>query len=368
MNKNTDVEGIISDRDIYFAVVTNITGVLTLTLPRVIAKDTISIDGWLSILIGGSLACVIAFLITKISASFPNQSFFSYTSQLLSKPLAMIITLLFTLQYFAITTFHVREISALSHQYLFESTPIEVISLSFLLVVLYAVMGSRAAIFRLNVLFFPILIVGMLVVIVLPIGLIQLEDLLPVFQTDFKGYITSTYSSMTSFFGFGVAIFYIAYVKNPKKTPKMTAWGIMTLTLFNIVLYIVCIGTFGYLTTRNLFFPTFDLSRTVEIPGAFFERFDAILFALWTIILFTTTLMAFDITVLTIMMVFKKLKKFPIVLTLAPIIFFFSMIPKSYLELININRFMNHFIFINLLIVTILLGVAYKIKGGNQCE
>lgn len=292
----------------------------------------------------------------------------SYASYLLSKPVAVIITFIFSIQFFLITAFNVRELSALSHLYLFDHTPQEVVSLTFLLVVVYAVSGSRAAIFRLNALFFPILIVGLLLVIMLPIRLIHFEQLLPVFQTDLKGFVKGTYFSLINMLGFGIVLFYIALVKKPEKTPKMTAIGVLVTTAFNVLIYIVCIGVFGNITTRNLFFPTFDLSRTAEIPGGFFERFDAFLFLFWTIIFFTTAMIAYDITVMTLRMIFKKLKKMTAVLMLSPIIFFASMIPKTYLDIMFFNRFLGHFTCIYLFIVTLLLAAAFKIKGGNSNE
>jgi len=361
-------KGIISDRDILIAVTTNILGVMTLSLPRIIAEETISSDGWVGIMLGGGVACIFAWVVAKLAILYPNESFFSIASQLLTKPVGVIITLFFSLQYISITSFQVREISALAHQYLFDQTPLEVISLAFLLVVAYGVCGSRAGIFRLNVLFFPFVLGGLILLILLPLGLIKPENLLPVFQTDLKGYIKSSYSSLNTFFGFGIILFYISLVKNPKNTPKMTVLGISINVFLYTLLYIVCIGTFGNSTTANLFFPTFDLSRTVVIPGGFFERFDSFLFLLLTMVLFTHCLMAFDIVVMTIMMVFNKTKKIKLVITLTPIIFFMSMIPKDYIELIKISKYIGFIKLISLLLVVILLGVAYKFKGGRQSE
>ncbi|MBM7608438.1 spore germination protein [Lysinibacillus composti] len=360
--------GIISDRDILIAVTINILGVYTLSLPRILAEETTAADGWVGILLGGGVACILAWVVAKLTLLYPNKSFFSIASDLVTKPIAVILTFLFTLQYIAITSFQVREVSALAHQYLFDQTPLEVISLSFLLVVVYGVCGSRAGIFRLNALFLPFVLVGLLVVVVVPLVFIKTENLLPVFQTDFKGYVQSTYSSLNTFAGFGIILFYIALVKNPKNTPKMAVKGVIFNTILYTILYIVCIGTFGNSTTANIFFPTFDLSRTVEIPGGFFERFDAFLFLAWTIILFVHSLMAFDIAVMTLMMVFKKVKKIMLVITLTPLIFFISMIPKDYVELTHIARYISLIKLTSLLLVVVLLWSAYKIKGGKQSE
>ena len=285
---------------------------------------------------------------------------------LLSKPIAVMIMVLFLLQLIAMTSFQVREIGVLAHQYLFDQTPIEVISLSFLLVVVYAVSGSRAGIFRLNIIFFPFVIGGLLLVILLPLGLIQLENLLPIFQTDFPGYVRATYSSIGTFLGFSIVLFYSGLMKEPKKTPKMVGKGVLIAVLFNLFLYLVCIGIFGNATTSNLFFPTFELSRTVEIPGGFFDRFDSILFGIWTIIIFTTAMFSYDLIVMIVMMLFKNAKKMNIIFLVSPLIFFISMLPKNYIELIYIGRTLNHSMFILMIMVTILLAIAYKWKGGNQ--
>lgn len=362
--KPIDGRGFISDRDIMIAVIANIFGVFTLTLSREVAKDTSSTDGWIAILLGGAIACILGWTIAKIVMAFPNYSFYSFASYLLSKPIAILLTAIFSLQYFMFTAFHIREISALAHQYYFDRTPIEVITLSFLLVVVYAVSGSHAGIFRLNTIFLPITVIGLLILILLPFGIIQKEDFLPVFQTDLTGYIKATHSSIVSFIGFSIVLFYISLVKKPKQTAKLTVYGIGFAVIINVILYVVCVGVLGNMTTANLFFPTFDLSKTVEIPGGFFDRFDSILFAIWTIVIFTTALISYDILVMTIRMIFTKIKKETLIFILSPLLFFVSMLPENYMELIKFSRFLNDFMLTYLIIVTILLVVSYKIKGG----
>ncbi|SOC39711.1 GerAB/ArcD/ProY family transporter [Ureibacillus acetophenoni] len=364
--KPTLTHGFISDRDIMITVTTNIIGITTLTFPRIIAEDTSAADGWVPILIGGCIACFLAWLIAKIASSFPNQSFFNFTSYLLSKPIAVIISVLFILHFILVSSYQVREVSVLAHQYLFDKTPIQVISLSFLLVVVYGVAGSRAGIFRLIVLFYPTVIVGLLLLTLLPIGLFKLENLLPIFQTDFEGYLRASYSGVHVFLGFSIILFYIEVVKEPKNTPKMAIKGILIAVIFSLFLFLVCVGTFGNATTSNLFFPSFDLSRAVEIPGGFFERFDVIVFVIWTMILFTTTLISFDLVILLMMMLFKKANKMKLIYFLSPLVFLLSSLPVNYIELTTIGRFLSNSMLFLIILITILLGITYKVKGGNQ--
>ena len=248
MTLNKEQVEFINDKDIMFAVASNIISITVLFLPRYVAKNTVSADGWLTILFGGLIAIVFAWLLAKIASSFPNQSFLTFASYLVSKPVAIILSILFIVQYIAISSFQIREIATLSHEYLFDRTPLEVVCLAFILVVIYAVSGSRAAIFRLNILFFPFIIGGLLLLIFFPLGAMKLENLLPIFETDLKGIVQGTTASLNAFLGFGIVLFYIALVKKPKKTPKMTVLGILWPFFFYIVIFIVCIGVFRNLT------------------------------------------------------------------------------------------------------------------------
>ena len=353
----------INDKDIMFAVASNIISVTILFLPRYIAENTVSADGWITILFGGLIAIVFGWLLAKIASSFPNQSFLSFASYLVSKPVAIILSILFIAQYIAISAFQIREIATLSHEYLFDRTPLEVVCLAFILVVIYAVSGSRAAIFRLNILFFPFIIGGLLLLIFFPLGAMKLENLLPIFETDLKGIVQGTTASLNAFLGFGIVLFYIALVKKPKKTPKMTVLGILWPFFFYIVIFIVCIGVFGNAATNNLYYPVFELSKTVSNPGNFIERFDSILFIIWTIIVFTTSLMAFDIAVLLLNLIFKNAKKMTIILILSPIIFFLAMLPTNYISINTIAKYMAYIEIGFLVFVIFLLGIMLLIKG-----
>lgn len=353
----------INDKDIMFAVASNIASITILFLPRYIAENTVSADGWLTILLGGLIAMVLAWLLAKIASSFPNQSFLSFASYLVSKPVATMLSIVFIIQYIAISSFQIREIATLSHEYLFDRTPLEVVCLAFILVVIYAASGSRAAIFRLNILFFPFVIGGLLLLIFFPLGAMKIENLLPVFETDLKGIVQGTTSSFHAFLGFSIVLFYISLVKKPQQTPKMTVLGILWPFFFYIVIYIVCIGVFGNATTSNLYYPVFELSKTVSNPGNFIERFDSILFIIWTIIVFTTSLMAFDIAVLLLNLLFKNANKQTIIFILSPIIFFLAMLPTNYIEVNKIAKYMVYIEISFLVFVTFLLGIMLLIKG-----
>src|SRR5699024_8177427 len=103
----------------------------------------------------------------------------------------------------------------MSKQYIFVRTPMVVVLLIFLLVVIYGIYGSRVALFRLNMLLFPIIFLVSFVLLLFNQTRIDTGNLLPVFKTGFQGHIKGISDVTTSYIGIGVLWLYIALVKQP---------------------------------------------------------------------------------------------------------------------------------------------------------
>lgn len=69
-------------------------GVGILTFPRTLAKETESVDGWISIIIGGVVSCVVGWFLAKLAARFPKRTFMEFASLLVPKPVAALLMVL----------------------------------------------------------------------------------------------------------------------------------------------------------------------------------------------------------------------------------------------------------------------------------
>ncbi|RKQ34584.1 GerAB/ArcD/ProY family transporter [Oceanobacillus halophilus] len=356
----------IKTRDIMIAVPSMVIAVGILAFPRLLSEVTFSSDGWVAILLSGLVAVIFTWAVAKIAANFPNQSFFTYASFLVSKPIAVILVVLFSIQGITLTAFEVRAITDISHQYLFQETPMQIISLTFLLVVVYAVSGSRAGIFRLNVLFMPIIFVTTVILVLFSIGYMEVKNILPVLKTDVDGYMQGTLQSALSYTGIGVLFFYISLVRNPKKAPRMAAFGMSGAVVIYMLIYLTCIAVFGQSATEVIRFPFVELAKTVEIPGGFFERLESIFFVIWIMAIFTTTVMAFDATIFALNSIFPKVKKIKLVFTLTPFIYLIALFPNNYLETDTFGDFVSYYGWGLSITVLILLWIMYKVKGAKK--
>ncbi len=226
----------IRDVEILIAAPSMAVGVGILLLPKQIAVSTMAADGWISIVLAGMTVMLVTWMITKTASRFPRQHFLTYAASLVSKPVAIVFTFVFSVISLLVTAYVVRRITDIAEQYLFDRTPMEAVALTFLLVVVYAVAGSRAGLFRLNMMFFPFICVITLVVLAFNIRFMDAGNLLPVFQTDVTGYLKGIRDSWTAFAGIGMFFFYIMLVERPQKTPAFAAIG-MGIAIFFMCCY-----------------------------------------------------------------------------------------------------------------------------------
>jgi len=303
---------------------------------------------------------------TKLATLFPNQSFLSYTSFLVSRPVAIVLTLANVCIGLVLSAFSVRSVAFISQQYLFERTPMEVLALLFLLIVVYAVSGSRAGVFRLNVLFLPIILISFLFVGVMNIKWIETENLLPIFQTDVKDYIKGIGKTYEVFIGFGIVLFYTVIVKQPTNLVKKAVIGITIPIIFYIAVFLLSIGVFGNMVTENLNFPMIELAKRIDIPGGILERVDALVFTIWIMAIFNTVALALDVSVFLLTSIFKQIDKRILTFTLSPIVYYMSMFPQQEDQIKRLSSISSQFIAYFTIALTVGLLMIAKIRGVKR--
>ncbi len=353
----------IGEVEILFIVASYMIAIGVLTLPRQLASTTAFSDGWVSLLIAGSISTFFTWITAKLAARFPNESLFTFASSICSKPIAIVIMLWFTAHYVTITAYETRVIAIIAKQYLFDQTPIEIIALLFLMVVVYAVSGTRVGIIRLNILFLPIILVIAILLMLLDIQYFETKNLTPVFTTNWEGYWNGVKESVFALSGFSGLLFYMKFVKRPKKAPKFAIYGVFIPLGLYLLLYLMAIGVFNADTTSTLVYPTVELAKEAEVPGGFLGRFESLFFTIWIMAIFNTTSLAYDVALLAVYSLFQKVKKITIIFTLTPIIYLIAMFPQDLTEVDKLSKYMDVSIAGLLIFLPSVLLLLAKVRG-----
>lgn len=103
--------------------------------------------------------------------------------------------------------------------------------------------------------------------------------------------------------------------------------------------------------------PTIDLTRTFEMPGLIFERFESLLLVIWIMQMFTSFNISHYAAALGLSQLSNK-NIYPFMHGLLPIVYIVSMIPKNINDVFKLGDMVG--------LLPPLLLVISKLKGGNH--
>ncbi|PYI51209.1 GerAB/ArcD/ProY family transporter [Paenibacillus flagellatus] len=342
-------------------------GVGILTLPRLLAHSCETSDGWISLVIGGTLAAFFSWISLTLTLRFPGATFYEYTSRIVTKPVACVLTLLMAVHFLTFPAYVTRVLSDISRLYLLYRTPMEVLTLAFILILAYAASGSRAGLIRLNVLFLPIV----LFILVAALGLngkdVETDNLLPAFVTPSGRIWEGVQTGAFSFISSDILLFYGTLLERKKGAARAVWIGMAIITILYILIYIVSVGVFSREATEQIMYPTIEMAKKVEFPGVLFERFELIFLTTWIMTIFNTCVMALDISVWSVRMIFPKWNKTLTTVSLSTLVYIATAIPANTPERDAFGQWIGYDgLVLAILLPTLLLVIAMLRRIPHQ--
>ncbi|MGO4886329.1 GerAB/ArcD/ProY family transporter [Anaerobacillus sp. MEB173] len=260
-----------------------------LIIPRTLAQEVGTADGWISLLINGLLLAILISVYTRLQRNYPQQTLTAYIRKgKVGKWVANIFVCIAVFYFLIAIGVVVRVLSDTTEMYLLTQTPSEVIVAIMLLVTSYAVSKSVQGVVHLHLMFLPLIVAVLLFVIVFNIGNMKLGEVLPILPEGvspvFKGILPSAFPY---YGGFPIYLVLMSYLK--KEDLKVVPLTISSL-IVTVVFIMITISCYAVLTvdmTKVVTYPTMEIAKDIEIIG-FLERFEPILLSIWIMTLFTT--------------------------------------------------------------------------------
>ncbi|MHA6483978.1 GerAB/ArcD/ProY family transporter [Paenibacillus sp. strain BS8-2] len=358
---------LIGQKELVFVISTIIIGVGVLTLPRTVALTTQSSDGWMSILLAGIAGMLFAWLAARLSTKFHNRTYLEFAAHVGGKPTGVVLAFFYVIYYCSFTAYITRSVAELAKQFLFDQTPLEFISLSFLLVVIFAVSGSRVGLVRLAVIFLPVVVFVTAVFLLLGTNLFQLSKLFPIFSSSWSQILEGSKQSIFSFLGFEIVLFYSGLLRQRSKAPRMAIFAVLIATILYVFVYIFSIGIFSYEVTQNILYPTIEIAREVSVPGEFFERLESLFLIFWLISTFATTSLSLDVSIQSLSHL-RAFKKMHMLYLLSPIIFLFSMVPQNIVQLSNLGKLISYLGLLGAIVFPLAVYLLAKIREVRMVD
>ncbi len=264
-------------------------GVGILIMPRSVAQDVGTADGWISMILGGGVQIGIIFFCILIQRHFPGQNFFEFISTgKYGKWITLFISIQFLIFLVLVISFISRIIGLAVKMYLLDQTPIEVIVGSMLLLVFYAVSKGVQGIVHISLMFVPIILIVLMLGIVFNIGNVDLTIFVPVLSEGFYPVANGILPTVYSYMGVYILFFFLGRVKDN----KFKAWpyyiGLVIVILIHTLYFVVEVAVFSLEPLKTITFPTIELAKEIEVPGGFFERIESLFLTIYIMSVFTT--------------------------------------------------------------------------------
>jgi spore germination protein len=320
-------------------------------------------DGWLVVAIAGLINILALLVILKLNSIVPGKTFIEYSQKIIGVIPGKALTCLFAIYLLLVIAYVTRAFTEVVKMFLLFRTPTEVIMLSLILVCTYIVRGGVECIGRINELVFPIIFIPFFIVLLFGFPTMDFSNLLPAFQTTPTEMMAALPSMVFSFGGIELALFYIGFMKEPKKAYKPAILAVLFITFFLTMTTAFCIAAFGQEATKTFIWPLVNYIRAIHLPGLFIERLDGVILTLWMLTVFTTIVSAYFVVGYSISKVAGTKEQKQYILPLSIVIYYLALQPDSLATLyVWGNKIFPYTITTFLFVVPIILLFIAKLR------
>ncbi|KGX92528.1 hypothetical protein N781_17235 [Pontibacillus halophilus JSM 076056 = DSM 19796] len=359
MNGNSN--RLLSTTQVSVGIASTMLGVGMITLPREVLSASKAASGWVSVLIVGCLVVFISLAFVHLNNRYPDRTYFQYSDVIVGKFIAWWLTLFATFYYTVFAAYEVRAMAELIRMFILDRTPIQVTIIIFIASAIYLIMGGAYAIFRLTELYFPFILLFIIIIIALSSSKFEINHIRPFFEGA-TPIIKGMTGTVISFIGFEVILFLQSMMKNPGEARKAVFIGVVVPTLIYAVIVLAVAGIMGVGETITLVFPLMELAKSIELQDFFFERFETFFIPLWILVIFTTFVVSLYVASLGL----KKLFRIPsgkAIYLLIPICYLMAMTPKNINQVFQVGDLIFYLMVGTMVFMPLLLLVVSFVRG-----
>lgn len=280
-------KGFVSKYGLFSTIVVTVVGVGVFSYPNRMA-NIVGTDGWFVTILAGVLCFFFLTLIYRVVNRNNYSTFYRMLEDNLGRFISKGFGFILCIHFIFSVALGMRVFAEVIKMYLLEQTPTEFILLLMILTGIYLVRGEVSALVKFNEIAFVAMFVPMIIILIFATRGGELANVLPVLQSKPIEYVKALPYATYAFGGFEIAYLIMPFMREKDGIRKAMFNSILFITVFYIIVTILCLMFFTKEHTKNLLWPTITLIRAIVIPGAFIERWEGIVMALWVMFYFTT--------------------------------------------------------------------------------
>jgi len=318
----------ISKRQFQILLILDIFGIGVTVLPRRTAEFS-GQDGWLLVILGTILACIYAFIMLSVTEKFPNKSFVEYSCNILGKPLGILISIGFVMKIILGISLELRVFGEIIKQIMLSNTPFGIIALCMVLIGGLAASKGYEARGRMAEILSFVIFIPIIFVFGIAATDIDFSNLKPVMTTAPYNILRGSIFISLTFSGIEFILLASPYIRNNSNIKKSCIQAILAVGAIMLLVTIITISRFGYADVIRQLWPVLEIMDTIDLPGSFIERQDALIMSFWILSVFIIINAGIFFSSVILKDVFKKGKHSLYIIICLPVIYILSFLPKD---------------------------------------
>lgn len=357
-------ESFITEFGIFSSIIATIVGVGIFSYPRQLA-DNVGTDGWVVTIISGIIIYFIFYICYKGIKSNEYDKFNIILEKNFGKIFGGILAVIFVIYGVFSISLGMRIFVEVIKMYLLEKTPTEFLVIITIFTGIYLVRNEVSTLVKFNEVCFWIMFIPIILALLCTLNKTDFTNILPVIDSNIYNYPNALKNSIYSFAGIEIIYLIGPFVKNKANVTNIVLKSIIFITLFYVVVFIFSLAVFSKEQTKIMLWPTITMINSIDIRGAFIERWEGVIMAIWIIFYFTTFSNVYYLSSDIIKDVFKlddiKLSS----AIIAPLIYILSLYPQNIAEVYNLQDKVVPVLFLySSVILPILILLVGKFKKG----
>ncbi len=250
-------------------------------------------DAWIASLFGMGISIIIIILFSILARLYPSYNFAEYCEIIMGKWLGKIIAVSFVYFSFVGASSLLFDMGNFMVTQIMPETPIEIFNIVFALVILYGLRLGIEVIARTVEIFFPWIILLLLLLVIAVIPHIEMTKIQPIFEADLKTVFHGAivYASIA---GMPCVVFtmLIPLLHTQKKVGRNFVTANIIGGIVITIITFTSIGVLGADTTSRVTYPSYVLAKKISIAD-FLERIEVFVAIIWFITLFFKIILYF---------------------------------------------------------------------------
>lgn len=237
-------------------------------------------DAWLVEFVVTIPALIIVFAVDKLGRMFPGQTIVQYSETILGKYFGKFVGFLMASYFFYIGTVIIFEMASFMASVIMPETPI-VIFIAFTgLVIAYTVYNGVEVIARLNVWFFSVVVVSLLLITLLAMKDMNPNFFRPILANGIKPVLLASPAPYAWRGTIVIMAMLIPYVKQPEKLRMPYVYAALILGLLFELNTVSNLAVFGPFEGGRISLPVVDMVKMINVAN-FVQHIEALLVLVW---------------------------------------------------------------------------------------